>query len=278
MKACIFCFALLALSSCTVNSSNVVCEADSECPNDTVCASGVCVGDDDPIEQGTVEISLSVSELELLQGDTIRVVATVTIDGRDIVDTVEWGSSAPMVATVDDDGDVIGLAPGMAEISASFGGVDASLSVVVYDRVASLTVEPETLTLGRGVQSPLIVTTLSGNGAPIEVPVTFTSSNSTAVEVDEDGVLVALAVGTADIVATFEELRTTTRVTVVDNPVTRTEIHVDGDAAPVIQTRINHQTEKLNKLKQEHPQGDKATKVTEELEFWTAYLAKVKRQ
>ena len=49
-------------------------------------------------------------------------------------------------------------------------------------------------------------------------------------------------------------------------------------AEDLIQTRIEHQTEKLNKLKQGDPNAEKIPKVSEEIEFWTAYLAKIRRQ
>src|SRR5438093_508556 len=58
---------------------------------------------------------------------------------------VIWSSLNPAIATIDESGVVIGVAPGTATIQASAGSAKATISVtIVRDAVRSLVVEPKT--------------------------------------------------------------------------------------------------------------------------------------
>jgi Bacterial Ig-like domain (group 2) len=85
-----------------------------------------------------VGIALAPAPLVLGVGDKRALTVTGAYDdgSHAIVATgVTWGSSAPAVATIGDDGTVTAIAPGTATITAHDGGFDATCDVAVVLRV-----------------------------------------------------------------------------------------------------------------------------------------------
>ena len=82
------------------------------------------------------------------------------------------------------------------------------------DKLTSLTISTESMTLTEGATGQLATSTLPWNYVLTE-PVVWTSSDETVATVDANGLVTGLAAGTATITATCEELTTTCQVTVV---------------------------------------------------------------
>lgn len=78
----------------------------------------------------TESVTLSKKELSLLIGDSAKLTATVSPDNT-TDKSATWSSSDASVATVDADGNVTAIAVGTAIITAKFGDVSASCTVIV---------------------------------------------------------------------------------------------------------------------------------------------------
>ena len=77
----------------------------------------------------------NVPELPLLTGDSLRLAVTATNAAGGVVvrPTLTWSSSALAVATVREDGTVVGRAPGEAQLTVTADGVQAAAMVRVVD-------------------------------------------------------------------------------------------------------------------------------------------------
>lgn len=82
------------------------------------------------------------------------------------------------------------------------------------DKLASMSISAETMTLTEGASGTLSISTLPWNYEPKE-PVVWTSSDETVAVVDANGVVTGLRAGTATITAACEDLRAACEVTVV---------------------------------------------------------------
>lgn len=152
-------------------------------------------------------------------GATAPLVVTVLGPGgvrlrlREIV----WASADPAVATVDSAGVVTGVSPGTTEITATAGGRTGRLSLTVSPvAVASVRVEPATLTLAVGDSTALTGTALDAGGAPLPRRVfAWTSSAPAVARVSPLGVVTAVAAGSATITGTSEGKSATAAVTAI---------------------------------------------------------------
>ena len=148
-------------------------------------------------------LTLDKSSLELTEGETATLIATVKPDNA-VDKTVTWSSSNPWVATVDQNGEITALRSGEATITATAGGKYAYCSLVVKNKeivitVESVTLDKTSLELFEGEVAMLYATVLPWN-AP-DKTVTWTSSNPSVATVDQDGRVTALHEGTATITA-----------------------------------------------------------------------------
>lgn len=151
------------------------------------------------VEKSTVTISKASVSLE--NGETIRLSAKVST-GHD----VKWKSSSSAVASVDEDGFVTAKKCGSAVIRATADGVSAKCKITV--RKPKLTMKPSRLYLYPDDTYRLEVTCSSNR------PLTFRSSSSAVVSVDENGWLTAHKKGTATITVRVDGVSRTCRVTV----------------------------------------------------------------
>lgn len=125
-------------------------------------------------------ITLSDASIEVQQGATYRLTATVTPENADDK-TVTWASTDQSVATVDADGTVHGIAPGWAVIQASCGGYVAACAVNVTKlpdvKVTGITVTPDRYeaTVGSNFQISWVVT--PEDAANKSVVITSTNEN-----------------------------------------------------------------------------------------------------
>ena len=145
-------------------------------------------------------VELDKTSLELVEGDAAQLTATVKPDNA-TDKTVTWKSSDTKVATVSASGEVVAVAEGKATITAAAGDASASCEVAVAKKVIaveSISLNETALELTEGETATLTATVLPENAT--DKTVTWTS-DTPAVATVADGVVTAVAEGTAKITA-----------------------------------------------------------------------------
>ena len=167
------------------------------------------------VEKKTIaveSVELDKTELELTEGDSATLVATVKPD--DATDkTVTWSSSDPEVATVDG-GVVTAVKEGTATITAKAGDKEAACEVTVKKKtvaVESVELDKTELELTAGDSATLVATVKPDDAT--DKTVTWSSSDPEVATVD-GGVVTAVKEGTATITASAGEKTATCALTV----------------------------------------------------------------
>jgi uncharacterized protein YjdB len=147
---------------------------------------------------------MNKAEVTLTEGDSETLTATVKPD--DATDkTVTWTSSDANVASVDAYGKVTAVKEGQATITAKAGEISASCSVTVNKKVIHVTevvLNKTQLKLTEG-DSEILIATVKPDDATNKI-VTWITSDKKIATVDNDGVVRAIASGTAKITAKAE--------------------------------------------------------------------------
>ena len=157
-----------------------------------------------PADVPVTGVELNVAELELVVGETA--VLTATVLPEDATDkTVTWSSSAHEIASVDENGEIEGLAAGKAVISVTTadGGKTAECTVTVIEPVIpveSVSLDVQQLELAIGETYALQATVLPENAT--DKSATWSSSAPEIVSIDENGTVEGLAKGDAVITVT----------------------------------------------------------------------------
>ena len=159
-------------------------------------------------------ITLNYTSVELVVGETLKLVATVTPDNA-LDKTVTWSSSNASVVSVDEKGNVTVLKTGRTvTITATAGNCTARCTIKV-----SKAVEVEGVTLSQ-TEANLFVgetlalfATITPNNATNKT-ITWATSNNSVASVDSNGVITAVAEGTATITAKAGDKEATCIVTV----------------------------------------------------------------
>ena len=196
-------------------------------------------------EKDVAVTSVSLSQLtaEMVVGETVQLVATVL--PSDATDkSVIWASSKLSVATVSVSGKITAVAEGISTITASAGGKSANCTVTVikgYVAVTSVTLNKTELALEKG-QAETLTATISPADATDQV-VTWSSSASAVVSVDNSGRVTAVAGGNAVITAKAGEKQASCTV-VVNVPVeritlNRESITLDEGATTTLVATVN---------------------------------------
>ncbi|MFN8668707.1 MAG: Ig-like domain-containing protein [Gemmatimonadaceae bacterium] len=135
--------------------------------------------------------------------------------------TVAWSTSAATVATVSGTGVVTGVTPGSVTITARAGSVSGTAVVEVQAiPVASVVVTPTTATILDGATLTLAASPRDSAGRTLTGrTVTWASSANAVASVSSNGVVLAVAPGTATITAASEGKTATSSVTVAPVPV-----------------------------------------------------------
>lgn len=157
-------------------------------------------------------ITLNQEQITLEKKQTAQLVATVLPEDADDK-TVTWTSEDSNIATVDDKGLVTGVAAGETKIIAACGEVSAEC-VVTVDGIAveSIAIDKASLEMEVGETAQLTATVTPEDAENKEV--IWTSSNEKVATVDETGLVTAIAVGEASIVAACGNIKTDCPVTV----------------------------------------------------------------
>ena len=183
-------------------------------------------------------ISLSETSLRLLMDNPESVSQaslSIAVSPEDAYyDSMEWTSSNPKVAVVDESGTITAIAPGKATItvsvieSGSKKGPKASCTVTVVQAVTSLEISEQELTMIKNSSHNLTVTVLPKSAT--NKAVLWESSNPYAVTVSNTGRVSAVRCGTATVTCTAVDgvsVSTVCRVTVIQ-PVTGLRLTESG--------------------------------------------------
>lgn len=111
--------------------------------------------------------------------------------------TVEYTSSAPEIATVDANGSITGVAPGVAEVSVSSLGCETQTCLVEVMKAPTKIKFDVSLNLCAGESRVVTASAADGEHSNSYV----LSTDSKIIEITEDGTLTALEAGTATITA-----------------------------------------------------------------------------
>lgn len=173
------------------------------------------------VQRPKATLTLDKDQLSLVVDDTAIITPTYT----PAVDTdskkLTFTSSLPAIATVDPNGKITAKAAGSTVITVSNadGTAKATCTVFVKEKSgASLTLDKTTLTLDEGSTFTLRPTYIPAKETDSTV-LSFSTSNSSIVTVDNTGKITAIAAGSANIIVENKEktVKATCRVTVVAN-------------------------------------------------------------
>ncbi|MYJ91382.1 MAG: Ig domain-containing protein, partial [Gemmatimonadetes bacterium] len=158
------------------------------------------------VMQSAGSIVIEPSEATLMSlGETVQLSATVLDgNGQPVAGaTVVWASSDASVATVSAQGLVTAVANSSVTVTARSGSASASVPVTVMQSAGSIAIEPAMavlMSLGETVQ--LSASVLDGNGQPVAgAVVTWSSSDASVATVSAQGLVTAVANGSATITA-----------------------------------------------------------------------------
>lgn len=149
-------------------------------------------------------VSLDKTSLELTEGETTRLTATVEPDNA-TNKNVTWSSSNSAVATVDQNGNVEAVGAGIANITVTT--VDQSKTATCEATVTAATVPVTGVTLNKTSTSLYVgdTETLTATAEPSDATnknVTWSSDDTSVATVDASGLVTAVAPGTAVITVT----------------------------------------------------------------------------
>lgn len=134
---------------------------------------------------------------------------------RDLTSTVTWTSDAPTVASISQ-GRAEGLSVGTSTVTASFGNISATATLVVKDAsLLSLRLSPIRSTIARGTSQSFTAEGVFSDGSFQELTseVSWSSSNTTVSAV-AGGVASGLEPGTATVTATLGNVTSSANLTV----------------------------------------------------------------
>src|SRR5690348_8261075 len=174
-----------------------------------------------PIERTPVaSVAISLPST-LLVGETERGTATpLDESGAPLSNrTVTWQTSAAQVATVDNSGMIAAVAPGNAMITAASEGVSSQANVTVVEPspapVSSVSVSLAAGSLNPGQTTQATATPRDANNNVLGGrSIVWSSSNNGVATVSASGLVTAVAVGSAQIIATSEGKNGSARLTV----------------------------------------------------------------
>ena len=175
-----------------------------------------------PAQAQPAQVAISPERAEIEVTETAQLTVTARDGaGRPIEDVfVRWIASTPELASVDQEGVVTGLNPGMARITAVVDGQPTSVSVVIRALPpAELRASVGTDAPYAGQVVPVRVSAFNRLGEPVEDPeLTWSSSDPSVAAVDAAGLVFARSEGSATISVSGSDVRTTATLRVRPDP------------------------------------------------------------
>lgn len=183
-----------------------------------------CIGTD-LVEESALtipEIHVSQSAIALLQGDEVALTATYVdaFGNEDPFVMPQWFSGDPGIATVADNGVVRGTGVGQTTVAVT---VDTTISPAVLVTVvadassaASVTISPDSLALTAGEEAQLTAIARNIAGDAISPATVVWESNDVGIaEIDASGRIVAVAPGSAVVVARVDGIASPPAIVIV---------------------------------------------------------------
>src|SRR5438093_776078 len=163
-------------------------------------------------------VSVTPASATVAAGQSVQLTATpkdangTPLSGR----TVTWSSNNTSVAIADVNGNVTGIAPGSATITATSEGQSGTAAITVTNvPVASVTVTPASVSVQQRQTVQLTATPKEPNGNPLTGrTITWSSSNTSVATVNSSGLVSCVVAGSATITATSEGQSGTSAITV----------------------------------------------------------------
>ncbi len=166
-----------------------------------------------PVE--VTSVGIEEDELRLVIGESAAL--TVEVSPADAISLLEWESSNPDVAIVDDGGLVVSVSQGEAEISVTAGSFSDVCKVIVTGVPATgITLNAENLQLFTGETAALTAEVFPDDTE--DKTVSWSSSAPEVATVDESGLVTALTAGETVITASCGEYQATCNVSVAMMP------------------------------------------------------------
>ena len=149
-------------------------------------------------------VSLDQTEASMAVGSSIRLRATVS-PATALRKSVEWSSTAPTVASVDEKGEVTAHSPGFATITVRTvdGSYTATCHISVLMPVKEIRLSGETSVLAEGESVMLAAEVLPQNATNKQL--VWRSSDGGIASVSQDGLVRAVSPGTVTISATAQD-------------------------------------------------------------------------
>ncbi|MEV7606387.1 Ig-like domain-containing protein [Paenarthrobacter sp. NPDC089322] len=197
----------------------------------------------EPATLQTIAVSAPASSLR--PEATVRLSAEGTYsDGsrRTLGEGVAWASENPEVADVTPNGEATAVATGVAAVTATFDGVSGRFELTVTApgtaTLTSVRINPgeASVDVGGKVELTAEGTYSDGSLGKLDVTAFWASDNQAVARVDGNGLVTAVAPGSATISASEGEFRGTSKVTVTTPPPARiTGLAIDPAAATIPQ-------------------------------------------
>lgn len=168
------------------------------------------------LAQSTVPLATTTTATAQLRDDR-----GVVLQGRDIT----WSSANPTVAVVNGTGVITAIGVGTTTILATSEGRSGSATLtVIRPPVASVSVSLAQASLAPGQSTQATGQVLDANGAPLTGrEITWSSSNPAVAQVNASGVVTAVSVGQAQVIASSEG-RTGQAAITVRSPVASVQV------------------------------------------------------
>lgn len=188
-------------------------------------------------EPSVTGLNLTADPTTFPVGVTVQLTSTATLSNMtttDVTADTDYESSDETVATVDENGRVMGVAPGMVSITGTFGDFNAVIELeVVASPLVKITVEPPTAELVVGTNRQFTATGELENGTVMDLTDQVTwgllPADTTIGDIDESGLFSATAPGgPIDVTATLNDIDGSAQVTVIDVAVESYTLRLKG--------------------------------------------------
>ena len=177
-------------------------------------------------------IALDKSFLTLNRNTTSRLTASFLPEDATGDRTVTWSSTAPSIADVDQNGNIVASTPGTAYITARCGEFTSICTVTVIAQIDGVYLDQSAMVVDRGTDSQLTATILPLDTTE-DKTITWASSNPDVATVDATGKVTGIKIGKATITAQVGTHTTTCSISVVARihsiSLDKTELTLDRD-------------------------------------------------
>jgi len=156
-------------------------------------------------------VSLDKSSITIPAGGSYELVASLT--PADVYGNLKWSSSNNSIATVEN-GMVIGVAEGTAQIAVSVGEYSATCAVTVTKAITAITLNKSSLRLRPDSMQTLTAQLSPTVSSEVNQNIRWISTNSAVATVDNAGKVTAVSNGSTNIVASIGTVTASCAVTV----------------------------------------------------------------